>query len=156
MFQTASTQILGPSLWSHVFSFFHFLGKEMQPASQKVGITHFCHCWDWTTHGSVHRCMHIPYSCTWPWETSQNTPTGRWQESCRVSRGTKPEVRSPVSLSLMETESVYVWSSFATQDKQSLNMNVLLPSVHFPGWLWTSNLNLEKVFMWTPSHHLFA
>lgn len=40
-----------------------------------------------------------------------------------------------VSLSLTDTESVHVWSSFAAQHTQSLSINVLLPSDHFPGWL---------------------
>lgn len=43
--------------------------------------------------------------------------------------------RLPVSLSLTDTESVHVWSSFATQHTQSLNINVLLLSAHFPGSL---------------------
>lgn len=43
--------------------------------------------------------------------------------------------RLPFSLSLTDTELVHVWSSFAAQHTQSLNIIVLLLLVHFPGWL---------------------
>lgn len=43
--------------------------------------------------------------------------------------------RLPVSLSLTDTESVHAWSPFAAQYTQSLNINVLLLSAHFPGCL---------------------
>lgn len=92
-------------------------------------------------------CMHILYSCTWPRET--------WGSKRQVTGSEVPNMKFRLlgSLSLTDTESVHMWSSFATQLTQSPSINVLLLSVHFPGWLWASNLSLEKVFTWTPSHY---
>lgn len=72
--------------------------------------------------------MHIPYSCTWPWETSGS------KRQVTGSEAPNMKFRLLVSLSLTDTASVHVWSCFATQHTQSPSTNVLLLSAQF-SWL---------------------
>lgn len=152
------TQILGPSLWRPAFSFSRVLGREIQLAGQKVGITNFSHRPVWMTCGSGHWCTHFPCICTCPHETSHRNAIRQEAGIAQILQRLQTwslaycHWEQHVSLSLPGTDSVHMWSSFAPQQTLSLNIHVMVLSAHFPGWLWASNLNLEKFCMWTPSY----